>query len=492
MRTLFLNANRLCRLGILTAAIAGTIALFAFGHVSPSKSSAASRQSGAAVAPVGAGSCAAASCHGGSLDQGIQGSEYAIWATRDKHARAYAVLFDSRSRTIEKNYLHLGRLEDAHPEKNALCLRCHASEQAAHRADLLADGISCEHCHGPAQGWLSRHYQADWKALPAQAKAELGFRDTRDLMQRGQSCTGCHVGLGDKQVNHDLIAAGHPRLNFELSAYLAIMPKHWSEIADKMRTPDLEARMWFLGQALSAQAALNLLADRADDPRQAWPEFAELDCFACHHDIKTKSWRAGRDFSGRKPGALNWGTWYFPLLDQALQAEGNASSPKARGDLDHLRGLIAGSAPRKQIAQAARQAAAALDDAAASFAKRPFTSAELSGLLDGLAQREENRADGTWDRSTQVYLALAAFVHARNDLDPAGRDPRLEQNLHELAPATFSGPRDGQSPRQPERIRPGAGATSIAETLFPSIQVGKSDNGRKKTQKTQSKKNYLF
>jgi hypothetical protein len=31
-----------------------------------------------------------------------------------------------------------------------------------------------------------------------------------------------------RDVNHDLIAAGHPRLSFELSAFMATMPPHWT------------------------------------------------------------------------------------------------------------------------------------------------------------------------------------------------------------------------------------------------------------------------
>ncbi|HEV8058888.1 MAG TPA: hypothetical protein VGP68_03395, partial [Gemmataceae bacterium] len=82
----------------------------------------------------------------------------------------------------------------------------------------------------------------------------------------------------------------------------------------------MEVRAWALGQVLSAQAALELLATRASDTGRPWPEFAEYDCFACHHDLKSKSWRAAEQLHGREPGTPNWGGWFTTLLPQALAA----------------------------------------------------------------------------------------------------------------------------------------------------------------------------
>src|SRR5262249_45161428 len=114
-----------------------------------------------------------------------------------------------------------------------------------------------------------------------------------------------------------LIAAGHPRLNFEFGAYHANMPHHWSDARDKDAKygdagPDFEARAWAVGQAVTADAALKLLAHRADKESAPWPEFAEYDCFACHHNLQGKSWRQERDLK-RAAGSLTWGTWYFPM-----------------------------------------------------------------------------------------------------------------------------------------------------------------------------------
>ena len=177
--------------------------------------------------------------------------------------------------------------------KTALCLKCHSSNDG--RCDntgprfLLSDGVGCESCHGPAGRWLTVHYRDDFRNQSPEYKASLGMRNTKDLATRAKVCTECHVGNVNKDVNHDLIAAGHPRLNFEYAAFLANYPKHWSRSRPDRPphpdfAPDFEARAWAVGQAASAQAALDLLAYRAEEKHgRPWPEFAEYDCFACHH-----------------------------------------------------------------------------------------------------------------------------------------------------------------------------------------------------------------
>ena len=168
--------------------------------------------------------------------------------------------------------------------------------------------MSCEACHGAAQKWLSTHYTEEWRRKTPSEKSLEGMIDTKNVRVRAEVCARCHVGEGDMDVNHDLIAAGHPRLSFELGLYTARMPKHWNPRDERARYPDFEARAWLVGQAVSAQTALELLADRAEQAGQRkkpWPEFAEYACFACHHDLKEPSPRQQLGYRGRVPGAAH-------------------------------------------------------------------------------------------------------------------------------------------------------------------------------------------
>ncbi len=53
--------------------------------------------------------------------------------------------------------------------------------------------------------------------------------DTRDLVKRTEKCLSCHLGSEEKFVDHEMIAAGHPDLFFELDSFSAVMPRHWKE-----------------------------------------------------------------------------------------------------------------------------------------------------------------------------------------------------------------------------------------------------------------------
>src|SRR5947209_12736891 len=255
----------------------------------------------------GVGGCAAAGCHNAPLTPGTAGTEYGTWV-HDPHGRAFATLESPLYKGI------LTRLRGtAYTEE--LCLKCHATptgDGSSLTKDLLADGVGCESCHGPAEKWRTEHYKTSWKGLSADEKANYDFFPTKDLGRRMEKCAECHVGNADKDVNHDLIAAGHPRLNFEYTAYHHLLtPRHWQEPHERSRTPsDWEAKAWSLGQAATAKAAAELTAARAKlagQPTHPWPEFTEYGCFACHHDLKPgesgSSWRQHPRYAGTAPGS---------------------------------------------------------------------------------------------------------------------------------------------------------------------------------------------
>jgi hypothetical protein len=357
--------------------------------------------------PQGVGSCASAACHGDNGPPATKGSEYTTWITVDPHARAYSVLFDERSQTIQQNLT--GRRESA--ENNTLCLQCHALDPARLRPEeryQLADGVGCESCHGPAEKWRAVHYLPDWAAR--QDKAALGFRETKNIVVRAEACVTCHVGRPGAEVNHDLIAAGHPRLRFEYAAYLANYPKHWSEARDKAGRPEFEARAWAVGQLISAKKAVELLQARADNAASPWPEFAEYGCFSCHHSLQDRGWR--QPPGKAKPGSLPWGTWYFAMLPTLADRQ---PAPDAK-PLDDLARLMSQRVPdRKQVSVEAGRSAAALSAWLGQVERAPDGAPVLAGLLSALS-REPAPGASNWDAATQRYLGIAAVYQALGDM----------------------------------------------------------------------------
>jgi hypothetical protein len=387
-------------------------------------------EAGSSAVLVGSGGCSARACHGSvePLGERIQRNEYTKWLIRDKHAEAYQVLRDDpRSAQIVK---HLGGKKPAYEDER--CLACHTNPLAARIADspLVQKersyyGIGCEACHGAAEIWLGPHTT---KGYSAERKRADGMTVLEDSAQLARRCAGCHVGAAPdkgsgmllRDVNHDLIAAGHPRLNFEFAASRANLPPHWNEKAPRKRSEaekQSEAEDWLVGQVVCASTALKLLDYRADpknvtDPKNPlpWPEFAEYDCFACHHDLSEPSGRQTRGYPpGRVPGSPPWSKWYY-AMPKALAKHGQQVKLSALGELE---ALMSQSYPDPAKVRSAAQAA---DEQLQSLlAKKEFKPGDAQKLLIFLAEQGQASAGHSWDQDAQLYLALAALDQANRD-----------------------------------------------------------------------------
>ena len=322
----------------------------------------------------GPGGCASSSCHGSIQPKQITRvaqNEYSIWAGQDKHARAYQVLSNDVSVRIGK-ILNL----KSPPSQNQKCLACHALSVAPElRAQSfdISDGVSCEHCHGPAAGWLGAHTVKNWEARTGDQKAQLGMRDLRDLAVRSHTCLNCHVGTEEKWVDHQMIAAGHPDLTFELNLFSAVMPKHWKDSND---TSWLGTKEWAVGQSIQLRDSLQRLARRARS--STWPEYAELDCFACHHSLTASkdSWRQEVGYAGRTPGVPSWNTARFVVFRYAAAETDAATAEKLESEMATLSGLMGKlSGEREQIAASADRAAALTHSLAGALNSRSYDQA---------------------------------------------------------------------------------------------------------------------
>ena len=415
----------------------------------------------AAIRVQGVGSCAAANCHGSGRGAGaaLWASSYTTWATADPHAQAYQVLLDPRSQKMAK-LLGKERLGSDNAHDSMLCLKCHSLQNQAEKklpTALLVDGVGCESCHGAASEWRTRHYLDSWKTLKPADKQKLGYVDLNTPLARAKACVGCHVGAENQDVNHDLIAAGHPRLTFEFSAFQQKLPKHWDTKAERA-DPAFEAQSWAVGQAVSLSAAAKLLAARAKlagEHKAPWPEFAEFDCFACHHDLQNKSWRRSTPRGGAL-GLPGWGTWYLPMAG-SLAAESpevlRVETASLQQSLDELsRSAQASwrtpnttdlSTKAAQVAGQASVWAKALDD------PKKYNAQAVTRLLEW-ATGDRGQLAQDWDGAAQLYLGIVALHEsARRRQGAQPREAIAAQNkafaaaLKKLEfPRNFDSPRD--------------------------------------------------
>jgi hypothetical protein len=345
---------------------------------------------------LGARSCAASACHGG-LDPDprfplSQRNEYVHWLDKDPHSRSYRTLLNDASKAMLERLARATDDEAARAKRLANCFGCHNPQpDGTHQAATYyaRDAVSCEICHGPAEQWIGPHVTESWPGLKATGDAAtLGFIDTEDIPRRAQICAECHVGSPGREVNHDLIAAGHPALKFELTAYYALLPKHWRDADERKANPQLEVALWQAGQVAGGEAAVELLkwrSQRAADehPDAVWPEFAEYDCFGCHHDLVHPSWRQSSSKGSVPLGMPAWGGWYFGRLMQPADDE-------LRGLADLMQhGLLPDPKAIIESASSVRLAAPAID--------------------------ADIREPANWDDATQQYLALVASEQAQRD-----------------------------------------------------------------------------
>jgi hypothetical protein len=421
----------------------------------------------------------------------------------DRHAKAYAVLFDPRSDVIESR---LPDSESKHRKayEDARCLACHTtprpSAELESTAWLNSDGVGCESCHGAAADYIGPHTTSGWDQLGVDAKRQQGLLNTKDLKVRAEICAGCHVGEHSadgslvRDVNHDLIAAGHPRLAFEFSAYLENMPPHWDEKFGKAAgagpggsAENFAARAWAIGRLATIKAALSLLERRlpetenraveAEAPPEPipgtnpakhkatapWPEFTEYSCFSCHHDLRDQAWRRVKRDNGAPIGSPRSGTWILCGTEElfaspAVERENQAAWKELVG----LAVLMEKRAAIPEISKAVGKTSKSIDNCLRDVAKYTFDAKRIEDLIDQINDEKAWDHVASWDEAAQRYLALVplyqSWLASTAPAAPTPKQDALHKQLCDLLerlefPKGFDSPRGFEPGRFPSQGR---------------------------------------
>lgn len=388
-------------------------------------SAAPAQKSGATADPIrytGPGSCSSTSCHGSvkpRAETRVLQDEYSTWVVKDKHARAYAALTGAVGQRMGR-ILGLGKAETAQK-----CLACHAlSIPEAQRAKTFGngetEGVSCESCHGPASAWLGPHTTKDWtheKSLAA------GMYDTRDVIKRTERCLSCHLGNQEKFVDHEMIAAGHPDLYFELDSFSAVMPRHWNEPrqvqpgAPAENDPLHGVREWSTGQAVQLRLAMERLAGRARG--KVWPEYAELQCFACHHILTPpeQSWRQERGYPGRRPGDPPFNPSRSVVFRELVHQVDGEAAKRLDAELNKVFEQMSKLNPdRDAVAASATATAGVAERLAQRLATMPYDAALTLRVMQRIFANADDIAGQGERAAEQAVMALDSLfiTYSRN------------------------------------------------------------------------------
>ncbi|HLK64996.1 MAG TPA: multiheme c-type cytochrome [Bryobacteraceae bacterium] len=347
---------------------------------------------------VGAGGCKSSNCHGATKelpysppDSRIKGTEFATWSSLDKHTRAERVLGEARGK-------RMGEILKIDADRDKRCTVCHVVGSPDNQR---TDGVSCEACHGAASQWKDSH---EAKNSHTDSVKNRGMTDTRDPQIRSSLCLSCHLGSGERAVDHEMIAAGHPDLAFELNTFDFAMPAHHFQRDAKTRL-----QSWAVGQSNALTEAMRLLTGHAE---KSWPEFSDLECYQCHHDLRKDSWRIAQGFPGRKPGTLRVNLARFEVL-RVLAA---TAVPDQRAALESSFGRLSEAVSNRlsdgnAIASAARGVERSADELTKYF-MRPDVNIDAQAMVQALAANIGRIAEGGVNAAEQATMSLDALTSA--------------------------------------------------------------------------------
>lgn len=365
-------------------------------------------------ASVGVASCAGSTCHGRMEGDGkvVRQDELMRWQEPSTpggaHSRAFAVLGGTRGRQIAAT-LGMGD-----PTAAPACLGCHSTPAAERGTRFLAqDGVGCEACHGPAGGWIASHYAV---GASHAANVAAGMIPLERPQARASVCLDCHFGSDrpGQFVMHRIMAAGHPRISFELDLFSS-MQAHHDEDADyarrKGRTDSL--KFWAVGQAMAVERALSLYAG-AKGTEGAFPEFYFFDCQSCHRRIydqaeRSKTWDAnpGRPIPAGMP----------PFNDEnmiMLSAAARVIAPGAAGrfDADSRAFHAAIASDRRTAVAAAGRLAQSAGALANAFAGAPTNGDMAFAIVSEIASGAIAPRFTDYEGSVQAVMAIDTLLNS--------------------------------------------------------------------------------
>ncbi len=362
----------------------------------------------------GVASCGGSACHGRLVPSGktVRQNELITWQDKSSaagaHSRAWQVLATPRADAITAR-LGLGRARDAEA-----CLGCHV-ETGQMRGPLfqVSDGVGCEACHGASGGWLSSHTAVG--ATHAQNVAD-GLVALEVPKIRAGICLDCHFGSArtGQFVTHQMMAAGHPRISFELDLF-SVLQAHYDIDDDyaKRKTMAGGVKFWSVGQAMAVERALSLYADANHGREGAFPEFYFFDCQSCHRRISdapnapiTAETNPARPIPPGMP----------PFDDEnliMLSAVAHAAAPDLAGEFDaNARAFHAALArDRESAAAAADKLAASARALADNLAARNFNRADAMAALRNVLE-ESNARYTDYAGGAQAVMAVDTLINA--------------------------------------------------------------------------------
>jgi uncharacterized heparinase superfamily protein len=193
-----------------------------------------------------------------------------------------------------------------------------------------------------------------------------------------------------------------------------------------------------------------------------WPEFADLDCFACHHSLTTaeNSWRQDQGYAGRRAGNPPWNLSRYAVLRQIVNEIDREGGRRLETEVDKLYGIMSAVNPdRNQAAAQARATSETAGRLAQQIAGASFDQARTERLLQAIARdgdyisRQGERAAEQATMALQsLYLAYAGQAGPATDTQIRAALKALFQQVEN--PSAYSGPKFAEAMRTLSQVLP--------------------------------------
>lgn len=427
---------------------------------------AAQSSTAVAGAHLGVASCAGSTCHGRMAGDGVvvRQDEIARWQEPSTqggaHSRAFAVLSNARSQTIARN------LGISDPSTSTTCLGCHSSAASAGGGQFRyqqTDGVDCEACHGGAAGWISSHYAGTLSgAAQHQDNVRRGMVPLENASVRAGVCLDCHYGSANEGqfVTHRIMAAGHPRIAFELDLFSTLQAHHNedADYSERKGAPD-HVQMWAVGQALALQRSLALFQNDRRASEGIFPEFTFYDCHSCHRRIYDQAdpVRTGVDNPGRPiPEGMP------PYNDEnmiMLSAAAKVAAPGLATRFDEaVRAFHIGmTRDRASAAAAARQLSAVTGELAAAMGNARFGADSAQRMAQAIAGEAIRPRFTDYEGSVQAVMGIDTLLNAMvsSGQVPVGSAAGIRDDINRAYAAV----------REPNAYRPREFQTALASAV---------------------------
>lgn len=356
---------------------------------------------------LGVASCATSVCHGKITPQESENvwlNEYRTWSTQDRHSRAFQTLTTEESQRIAE------KLGLASAQTAKICLDCHADNvDAAKRGPRfqLSDGVGCEACHGGSEQWIESHTEP---GVTHAANLDRGMYATEDPLARAEICFSCHLGTANQFATHEIMGAGHPRLSFELEAFTANQPAHYSVDDDyRQRKGRIESfNLWLVGQLQAAMRYLSLVKTQLYQPVGLFPELAFYDCHSCHHPMDDLRWSRQHIDDGIRPGSLRLQNQHLLMLASVTRILEPVEALRLDQAIQDL--TRAGQTSASAVSEAADALLAWIGDRERSWATRSYERTHVQAVRRSILMMAAEGELADFASAEQAFLAAESLT----------------------------------------------------------------------------------